>query len=41
MGREFAENSLVIENAARLLADAKLLSNHNRFASAFALRCSA
>lgn len=30
-------NTLVIENAARLLRDAKLLADHTRFASAFAL----
>jgi AbiV family abortive infection protein len=29
--------TLIMENAARLLADAKLLVDHNRFASAFAL----
>jgi AbiV family abortive infection protein len=32
-----AENTLIIENAARLLRDAKLLAGHKRFASAFAL----
>jgi AbiV family abortive infection protein len=31
------ENTLIIENAARLLRDAKLLVDHERFASAFAL----
>jgi AbiV family abortive infection protein len=30
-------NTLIIANAARLLADAKLLVDHARFASAFAL----
>jgi AbiV family abortive infection protein len=30
-------NTLIIENAARLLRDAKLLTDHIRFASAFAL----
>jgi len=30
-------NTLIIENAARLLRDAKLLADHERFASAFAL----
>jgi AbiV family abortive infection protein len=30
-------NTLIIENAARLLRDAKLLTDHTRFASAFAL----
>jgi AbiV family abortive infection protein len=32
-----AKNTLVIDNAARLLRDAKLLADHKRFASAFAL----
>lgn len=32
-----AERMRVMENAARLLADAKLLADNNRFASAFAL----
>jgi AbiV family abortive infection protein len=31
------QRTLIMENAARLLADAKLLVDHNRFASAFAL----
>jgi hypothetical protein len=31
------EQTLIMANAARLLADAKLLANHTRFASAFAL----
>ena len=30
-------NTLIIANAARLLGDAKLLANHVRFASAFAM----
>src|SRR5258705_10391873 len=30
-------NPLIMQNAARLLADAKLLADHARFASAFAL----
>jgi AbiV family abortive infection protein len=30
-------NTLIIANSARLLADAKLLADHRRFASAFAL----
>jgi AbiV family abortive infection protein len=30
-------NTLIVENAARLLRDAKLLVDHQRFASAFAL----
>jgi AbiV family abortive infection protein len=30
-------NTLIIANSARLLADAKLLADHGRFASAFAL----
>ena len=30
-------NTLIVENAARLLRDAKLLADHERFASAFAL----
>jgi AbiV family abortive infection protein len=30
-------NTLIIDNAARLLRDAKLLADHTRFASAFAL----
>jgi hypothetical protein len=32
-----AKNTLIIDNAARLLGDAKLLADHKRFASAFAL----
>jgi AbiV family abortive infection protein len=31
------ERTLIMANAARLLGDAKLLADHNRFASAFAL----
>jgi AbiV family abortive infection protein len=31
------ERTLIMANAARLLADAKLLVDHTRFASAFAL----
>jgi AbiV family abortive infection protein len=31
------ERTLIMTNAARLLGDAKLLADHNRFASAFAL----
>ena len=30
-------NTLIIANSARLLGDAKLLADHGRFASAFAL----
>jgi AbiV family abortive infection protein len=34
---EASDHTLIIANAARLLADAKLLVDHDRFASAFAL----